>query len=306
MVQLLILNQNLEQKKINNGKRATLFIRKPEDDSIPKEAKPGDMLLGHVHYYKVNKDNPDRKVRGYPINYLVPPSKPQSPSSPSDDDDSKTTEILFLDSKVQFLSKLLSDKKRRAEIPKFIDQLFKENSKYLPILDLQLKYLDQPSDRMNQLDSIITAADEIISSIDKISLAAHYGTKIPDSEDPVLIKTRKEMDKQKAFLINALYVKANAMMDKPNTTALIDAINAFKTWGDIEDAKYNSLEINFLNTQALYGSALKIVMKNLDSTSERKMFDLQIELLKKLQWTHWINFYKNWSIIKFPPSFAIN
>ncbi len=123
-----------------------------------------------------------------------------------------------------------------------------ENPKYLPILDLQLKYLDQSNDRKH--DAIQSAADEIISAIDVTALAAHYGMKITDADDPALSRVRKEMDKQKAFLINALYVKATTLMEKHGkqgiNESVTNAITAFKAWGDIEDnGKFSSEHVDF-------------------------------------------------------------
>jgi len=178
----------------------------------------------------------------------------------------------------------------------------------LPLLDLQLKFLDQNSDR--NCDAIITAADEIISAIDLISLSSHYGMKMTDSEDPVLIRTRKEMDKMKGFLINAMYLKGNALLEKQGkkgvNEAIHNAINAFKAWGDIEDSKYSMLEISYQRNQGYLGFSLKSAMKSLENSPTKQMGDLQMELVENLGWDYLVNYLRNWNFIKFPAGFAIS
>ena len=45
------------------------------------------------------------------------------------------------------------------------------------------------------------------------------------------------------------------------------AYKELKRWTDIDDAKYVQLEINYLKAKGQTGSALKVVLKNIESNS---------------------------------------
>ena len=63
-------------KKISLGKNSVFFVKRPDDDSHPKDAKPGDILSGVLNIFKENKDDKDKKIKGYKFTCVVPPPKP--------------------------------------------------------------------------------------------------------------------------------------------------------------------------------------------------------------------------------------
>ena len=106
------------------------------------------------------------KIHGYPFSYLVPP-KSSAASSSSDSkstEDETSFEVLLLEQKVALLQKLMSDKKRKEEFLGLLKEVLASNPKYLPALDVQLRYLDAAEPK--NYEEVVTAANKVIESID--------------------------------------------------------------------------------------------------------------------------------------------
>eukprot|EP00608_Synchroma_pusillum_P004382 CAMPEP_0198440462 /NCGR_PEP_ID=MMETSP1452-20131203/58859_1 /TAXON_ID=1181717 /ORGANISM="Synchroma pusillum, Strain CCMP3072" /LENGTH=281 /DNA_ID=CAMNT_0044161081 /DNA_START=94 /DNA_END=936 /DNA_ORIENTATION=+ len=72
-------------RRIEEGTDAAVFAAEPAPESIPKRAKPGDVLFGTVTYEKRIDGMLGARVRpgGFPVVYLVGPSPSSSSSSSS-------------------------------------------------------------------------------------------------------------------------------------------------------------------------------------------------------------------------------
>ena len=131
-----------------------------------KDAKAGDVLVGTFNFYKSPSEK-NMKIHGYPFSYLVPPKSSGSSSSSSDSkstEDETSFEVLLLEQKVALLQKLMSDKKRKEEFLGLLKEVLASNPKYLPALDVQLRYLDAAEPK--NYEEVVTAANKVIESID--------------------------------------------------------------------------------------------------------------------------------------------
>jgi len=124
-------------------------------------------------------------------------------------------------------------------------------------LSLRLSYLTSESKRANSsLKEIVESADSVLSQIDKIAVAAEYG-KIVNDDDEEAVKRRKEVDKSKVTLIEALTHKTQALLQlalisdaKSNTNSdtLLDLIadtTSSDTKEDIKGDKINAFKDSF-------------------------------------------------------------
>jgi len=178
-------------------------------------------------------------------------------------------------------------------------------------LRLLLRFWDESEDKM-KLDKVIESADKIINSLDTTKLAIHYGTKL-DPDDPSATKARKEIDQQKEALVDALYRKGLAIAEKEDVKKhnpnFESNFNEIKKWIEVEDLKYVLLYTKYQRSNGYFGNSLKVLNKHLSSISgdaiEKKLMDLQIEVVEELGWNHWSTYFRKWKILKYPAKYPI-
>jgi len=91
-----------------------------------------------------------------------------------------------------------------------IPDLLKKYEKFMPLLTFRMNYL--AAEKHGTPLEIIDAANAVMAEIDRTSLALHYGKGI-NEDDEEQTKNRKEMEKTKSHLIEALAAKAHALVD---------------------------------------------------------------------------------------------
>lgn len=252
------------KKELKKGSREVFFIKAISD--LPKDAKPGDILLGSLKLFK-NSEEKTLKLKGLPFMYAVSSSKP-SPASPTtnihEGTISEQLEESLLQQTVTFLTSLLSPSKMN-DFNSLIQTILEQHPKHLPLLQLHLRALDQAPDRTGNLDKIIAAADLILNNIDQSSLAIHFGTRL-DSDDPVQNKIRQEMTKKKETLIDALYRKILALSEKNAPLQEIEKhYKLLQQWVEPTDSKFTSLSVKLEQSKKFFGKALSILRKNLET-----------------------------------------
>ncbi|MHC4091064.1 MAG: tripeptidyl peptidase II [Planctomycetota bacterium] len=208
-------------RTLARGERAVMYVAGPPTDKLPKEAKPGDSLLGQITFGKADASltGPGRRPGGFALAYHVPPSPASEKESVSEekkqDEDSDKTETEKLaeairDLRVARLAKLRDDK-HSEEFGRLAEEILAEYPDHLPVLVERLKRADGKK-RKENLPAVVEAAEAVIAHIDREVLAAHYGVKL-DADDAEATAVRKEMDKQKEILVDALYREARALFD---------------------------------------------------------------------------------------------
>ena len=312
-------------KTLKRGERTTLFFETPK--TFPKNAKPGDLLLGTVTYGKTDEalTGSGKRPDGFDISYVIPPAKVNDSNDKDESKEKKTLKEKLRDTKVAHLSELRSRKERKA-FDKLAAKLLKSSPNDLFILIEQLKFLDDDNDkRKEHLPEIVGQCDKIIAEIDQEQLAAHYGIQL--NEDDKKAKTlRKEMDRKKSILTDALYRKGRALayMDLPSKYSkpdeppvkkfpkskkernkLFEATFAeLEKWVDLKEPKYVLLHIRRERRLQRQGNALEALNDHIEESKPTKLlFKKRGDLYDELGWDHWRDYERKWMILRFPAGY---
>ncbi len=328
---------------LDRGSRAVFYLTGPPATDLPKGARPGDLLLGNITYGKKAGKTAGEGQRpgGYPISYVVTTdlSKPSLPAASNDtdkdadtqDDGEKkkpTLEEQLRDTKIARLATLrqANDRKAFAALAKTLLERAPDD---LRVLVEQLEMADAEKDRKRRLPEIVVAADAVIAQIDTAKLAAHYGVKL-DPEDKLSAKVRKEMDKQKATLTDALYRKGRAIafMDlpkkylKPEDRALEvpkhpenkgernklfnETFAELAKWVDTSDSKFVLLSVRRQRRNKNPGAALRLLRAHIAASPPSVKLDKKLgDLYDELGWRHWRDYQKKWMILRHPVAYPL-
>lgn len=310
----------LDARVLDKGARATFWVSGTARDKLPKAAKSGDLLLGKINFAANDENLPGEGKRpgGYPVSYVVPPpvkeeAKDKDAGEKDKDEKPQSEQVAeaIRDAKVAQLSKLYEPANREL-FDRLTAEILKDYSSYMPVLREELKRADG-KEREKDLPTVIAVADRIIAQIDQDQLAAHYGVKL-DPDDKAAAKVRKEMDKQKEALVDALFRKARALFDlamnanpEARQAAVEDFEQAFgllQKWVDTTGDEYLMLHIDRLAERGQLGEALKLLNKRIaDSKPDKELFAKRIKLLDRLGWAHWKQYEEKWLLLRFPTAY---
>ncbi|OAY69901.1 Tripeptidyl-peptidase 2 [Ananas comosus] len=264
------------------GLPEAFFVGPPLKEKLPKNAPPGAVLLGSISYGTVTLNNKNdtknnqQSPASYHISYLIPSSK-------ADEDKGKGTsactksvserlEEEVRDAKIKFLSSLKRDTEEEKAVWKELTASFKsEYPNYTPLLAKILESLLSGAaneDKFSHSEEasifhIITAANEVIDSVDREELAKYFSLK-PDPDEEEAEKVKKKMEATRDQLAEALYQKGLAL-------------------ADIESCK-----------------VLNDVIEDESEPPKKKLYDLRIQLLDEIGWAHVGSYEKQWMHVRFP------
>ena len=318
------------------GERSALYIQSPAASKLPKQAKPGDLLLGSITYGKSNASltGAGKRPGGYDLTYHVPPPAGKKKTTPTakakkKDDRSEAQKLAesIRDLKVDRLGQLHAKKNAEA-FETLATEILLDYPNHVPVLVARLKRLDNHK-RDEHLPAVVQAADAVLAQIDTAALAAHYGVNL-DPDDAEAAEQRKEMDKSKDTLVDTLYRKGRALAfildggedgSKPKADAddeseatekeTHDLIEAFertfaelRKWVDTTDDKYVLLHIRREKRHGRLGNALELLNRHLKTAKPQEMlFKKRIKLLDELGWAHWRDYEKKWLLLRMPKEY---
>jgi tripeptidyl-peptidase-2 len=129
-----------------------------------------------------------------------------------------------------------------------------------------------------------------------------------DPDDQAAAAERKEMDKSKAILIDALSRKARALFDgsrdddRPSIAAAFEsAFTHLQKWTDTTADRTLDLHIDHERRHDRLGAALKLLNgKIATQPTNRKLYEQRIELLEQLGWSHWQEYESTHLLLRFP------
>jgi tripeptidyl-peptidase-2 len=279
-------------------------------DALPKEAQPGDILVGDFGFA------PDGK---YTLKYIVAPApkKEDNGEGGGKEDEPQLPELL-----APLTKKLKGDQKK-----KFLDTLLKDHPTSLPVLLARLESLD--AGKKEEVDDVVKAADAVVKEIDVQSVLLYLGEKrLPaneQSEDEK--KENKRMEEKKKALVTAYVKKGKALLTKDKDGKDAASASAFKATFEsarkllgetTENREWATLRIaNYLRDEGgeggRPGQALQSVRKLIkemgvgDSTNRdelAKAKEMERELLAMLGWDVWTAYEDRWRIIGSPKDWA--
>ncbi|CAO1619710.1 unnamed protein product [Jaminaea pallidilutea] len=276
-------------------------------DSLPKEAQPGDVLIGEFGFAPEGK---------YELRYIV------APAPKKEDDGSKSTGGKEDEEDEEQLPRLLAPvaKKLKGQQKKdFIASLVQQHPRSLSALVAQLESLDPT--KAEDADGVIKAADAVIAQIDVQALMLWLAEKKPPTAEQTdeQKKENKEQGERKKALSSAYVAKTKALLTRggdgqPNGDFEASFDLTRKLLGDVnEPASWANLRIAHHARRQQPGQALQAVRKLIkdmgvgDSTNKEELAkarDQQRELLETLGWNVWVAYADRWRILENPKDYA--
>ncbi|URD81130.1 Tripeptidyl peptidase II [Musa troglodytarum] len=341
----IMANGTFKSSVLVPGEAEAFYISPPVREKLPKNSLPGAVLLGSISYgttsLKNKKDNQNhqRPPVSYHISYLVPPSKIDEDKAKETTGRKKSaSERLdeeLRDAKIRFLSELKRDTdEERSAWNELAASLKMEYPSYTPLLAKILECIVSGSpdqDKISHNQRIIDAANEVIESIDQEELLKYLSIK-SDPEDEEAEKIKKKMEVTRDQLAEALYQKGLALadaesseVDQPVVTSVAvsgtdfdvpsdepdifeETFKELKKWVDIKSTKYCMLLVVRERRCGRLGTALKVLTDMIEGEAEppkKKLYDLKIQLLDQIGWTHVVVYERQWMHVRFPTSFPL-
>ncbi|GER46667.1 tripeptidyl-peptidase [Striga asiatica] len=334
-------NSNFSSSVLVPGAKEAFYVAPPAKDKFPKGTSAGSVLVGAISYGKVsfgvNNDatNPEKNPAHYTISCIVPPAqldedKGKVSSSSCTKTVSEQLEKEVRDAKIRVMSSLKqSTEEERSEWKKLSISLKSEYPKYTPLLAKILEILtswNNVEDKVRHYEEIISAADEVIESIDTDELLKYLSQGDPEDEDA---EKKKKMEQTRDQLADALYQKGLALaeieslkgvstVDKeevkhaPDSTAHPDLFEQnfkeLKKWADVKSSRYGTLFVIHEKRKGRLGNALKVLNDMIQEDSQppkKKFYDLKLSLLEQIGWSHLVSYEKQWMNVRFPASLPL-
>jgi tripeptidyl-peptidase-2 len=319
-------NATFRKRVLRKGTCASVVFAEPPVSKLPSGYKNGDILTGTVTYASGDASLPGdgKRPGGFEISYSVGPKPEKTPteSTEAEPKDERTAEEKMdeavRDTKVAQLGKLTSTEKEAGKFEELYAKLEAEYPDHLPLRMANLKYVDAHKKRSEMLETVVSAADAVVSRISEDALALHFGRK-SDTEDPEAVKERKDMKEKKMFLIEALARMALAYADtkSEDATAKFDAtLKTLKAWVDIDSSdKYAALVIERETRSGRFGSVLKVLNKLISNTAKEKdsikvlskseLYEKRAAILKKLGFDILVEYDMKNRVIACPKAYAL-
>ncbi|KAE8227429.1 hypothetical protein CF326_g7568, partial [Tilletia indica] len=181
------------------GEMKTLVLNTDlQGDKVPKEAQPGDLLLGQFGFDKGQST----------LRYIVPPSVKK------EKDETSGAAAAEKEGVAELMTGLVSQIKDEKEKKAFLDRLVSEHPKNLGVLVARLAALD--ADKAENAAEVNSAADAILAEVDEDALKLWIATKAaPASELDGEAKAEQKLnEKRKEAVLAALNAKARAILCK--------------------------------------------------------------------------------------------
>ncbi|KAG6485549.1 hypothetical protein ZIOFF_054109 [Zingiber officinale] len=317
------------------GQDEAFYIGPPLREKLPKNSLPGVMLLGSISYDSVNLENgkgnqTQQSPISYKISYLIPPSKIDEEKGKETTGVTKSVSELLdeelRDNKIKFLASLKRETDEEISAWSALADSFKmEYPNYTPLLAKILECLvsgNPEQDKSCHNKKIINAANEVIDSIDKEELLKFLSLK-SDSEDEEAEKLKKKREVTRDQLAEALCQKGLAladeesyMVEQPNTSDVTSDIpdlfeetfKELKKWVDVKSIKYCMLLVVRERRCGRYGTALKHLNDMIEAEGEpakKKQYELKLQLLDQIGWTHVASYEREWMHVRFPATLPL-
>ena len=308
-------------QKLRKGDVSPVFVTLPTSFTIPKGAKPGDTLIGEIKY--LDKTNSNAFVgegthpSGYVVKAVVPKAAPKEKSaSKTGADGVKSLQVKLASWHLNEMKGAIGGKQDEFEntsglTKAAIDLIDVEKDKYekehanATFLSYILKHqandyvkskflMANDFDHSGKSGAVIEKANALINIIDldKIKLAIAVKVAKDDKEGEKEFNHRTAL---KGLLVEALHLKAHALISANQDDELKTTMASFQRWADDADKKYQMLNYrNALSTES-YGNAMKILLGLMGGEkdnggpypSKELLWKELIRLFKILGWESW-------------------
>jgi len=154
-------------------------------------------------------------------------------------------------------------------------------------------------------EAILQQAEKVIDCVDQAQLLTWLGMKADMRDDAADVK--KDMEKNKQHLVEALAVKGEAMIEcgKTDRDSLLAVYTEVVKYVDLSDSKVFTFTWKLFKQLELYGKALKIVVKHHEDKRTKETEKIVVEILKCLGWDHVVRFLEYGRPAKFPADYKL-
>lgn len=254
----LTSNGSFKSSVLVPGGKEAFYVGPPTKEKLPKNTPEGSVLLGAISYGKLSfgvqneERNPTKNPVSYLVSYNVPPNKPEDGKEKRLASGTKTVcerlEEEVRDTKIKVLASLKpGTDEEESEWKKLSSSLKSEYPKYTPLLAKILEGLlskEIVEDNVHHYKEIISAAEEVIDSINRDELARYFSlNNDPDDEGAEEIK--KKMETTRNQLAEALYQKGLALLEIERLKEGDKTTESAATEGAKPDAPKDLFEENF-------------------------------------------------------------
>jgi tripeptidyl-peptidase-2 len=291
-----------EAVKLFPGERKILCMdTNLEGDALPKEAVPGDLLLGTISF---TGPNDKQKLR-----YLVPPAV-KKPSS--DEDGGKKSE----ESVAELLTGLVK-KVPEKEKNDFLARLMRDYPNDLGVLVSKLESIS--IEDKTKVKEIVEASEAVLShkDVNEDQILIFLGSKRKPSMEASAEEKEdnKRLEKAKAALILALNRKARALLLREEGKSSDEFESTFERYRRVVDTSDKSFANVYITWSVLHnrlGTALQTARKLIkdvgagtpETLKEKKQGQaLERELLQKLDWKLWSAVNERHRVLDEPSSY---
>ncbi|CDW99623.1 hypothetical protein [Sporisorium scitamineum] len=300
--------------KLHPGERIVLTLDlNLEGDAMPKEAQPGDVLVGTFGFAAEGKGQ---------IRYIVPPAVKNAEEG-SDDGASSGKNENEVPELLTATAKKIKDPKEKLE---FMDKLIADYPKFLGALVAKLEALDADDKDADKRKQVVATADQLLSLIDETQVKLWLATQKPPASEQSdeEKKLNKEMETKKKALILALNRKTRVLMTEaelastPSSSADLEA--SWKTYRsyfapDTKAKEYIELFVRWSILHQRYALALQAVQKlkkdlgagsadNLKELEKIKALELKLVGRDGLNWPLWASHLERLECVAAPKTYA--
>jgi tripeptidyl-peptidase-2 len=271
------------QIKLLPGERKILCLNTNlEGEQLPKEAQPGDLLLGTMSFCAPNDKAP--------LRYLVPPAVKKAKNGEEEEGANEPRVV-------ELLTGIVS-KVPEAEKKAFIDKLLNEYPDDLGVMVARLESLKV--DDKEATKDVVAASDAILrhKDVDVDAILVHIGSKqLPASEQTKEQKAAiKKLNSAKSALTLALNRKARALLLSGDKKAFDEVFAQYRKLADASDKEFANVYVAWTMEHGQYGRALQAARKAIKeigagtaktNKDKIKAKELERELYQKLGWKLW-------------------
>ena len=222
---------------LHPGQVTPVYVAPAATEKYCKGANLGQYLQGTATFAK---DEVGKKVDVYPFKYILPDAGKKKDKSKDKDkkkEDAEAFKEALRDCKISWLSKL-GDKA-------LYDELIKAGDNVLGANIAMLNFLQNAEGEAKSWKAILEQAEVAIKCVDQPKLLAWLGIKADTSDNAAEVK--KEMEKIKNNLVEALAAKGEAMMelnekdkDADCEGKLLSVYSDIAKYIDVNDSKVQS------------------------------------------------------------------
>jgi len=305
--QALISGKKCSVLNINKGASVPIFLTSPSvNEKYTKHAGVGQYLQGTITFAK---DEAGKKSDVYPIRYVLNETAKKDKNKNSGKKADANFNESMAEQKINWIGKLEPNSEEALTMFEALKKDEIANQAQLRLARISAFAIDRKVD-LESIDQkiiqeIIELAVEIQGLIKEEDILLFYGTKFdarPDASD-----IKKDMEKNRNILIEALAKKGIAQCAQGNTDEATETLFKLLKFTDITDSKVILFAILHAEQLEHSARAIKLIQNQLET--KPNSLDLEqklIQLYEKLDWTHCTHFAKESLPTRFPTDFELH